>query len=612
MIVNKLDYLKNGEYKIGGYAKSIIDYTIQNQLLDEKTWALFVEQFRRHTDTGNDWKGEYWGKMMRGGCLTYSATKNEKLFKVLTATVKDMLSVQEKSGRISSRPENDEFRFWDLWCRKYILLGCEYYLEICKSDRLRKKIIYAMQRHANYIIKRIGEGKNKIGILETSSFFGALNSCSILEPMVKLYGLTGDKKYLDFSEYIVNTGCCKDFDLYKVCLKKELYPYQFPQTKAYEMMSCIEGILELYKYTENKDYFVAVENFIDMIVNTDYTITGSSACMHEFFDNSSITQTEPFKYELGQETCVTVTFIKLCAKMFAVTGEPKYTEFIEKSGYNVLFGAVNDQKQTMKNVKAAVEKENGEKYYPEHEAFPFDSYSPSYMDKRGKGIGGFKLLGNGRSYGCCACIGSAGTAIFGLFGIMKGESGYYINLFNDGILKTDDIKISVKANVYTKNFAKIKVTGKGKVFSVNIRKPSWAENIAIYIDGENVDFNEEKGYIKLIQEWNTDEIIVKFKSPIKMHLLNGKVAYTKGPIVLARDCRLDDIAKLLNVMAKDGKNVSAKIVKNIKFYNNVTVSVKTKDDNILLCDYSSAGKNYDEDNCKITVWQNVGNQQKCK
>jgi len=291
--------------------------------------------------------------------------------------------------------------------------------------------------------------------------------------------------------------------------------------------------------------------------------------------------------------------------MFAVTGNSKYAAYIEKSGYNAMFGAVNDQNQTMKNVKVGVENENGEIYYPKHEAFPFDSYSPVYMDRRGKGIGGFKLLGNGRSYGCCACIGSAGTAIFGLVGIVKDENGYYINLFNDGVLRTDGVKISVKSNIYTKNFAKINVSGKGKEFSLNIRKPSWAENVAVYINGEKVDFYEEHGFIKVIKEWNIDQITVKFKSPVKMHLLNGKVAFTKGPITLARDCRLDDIEKPLNITAKDGKNVSAKIVKNINFYNNVTVSIKTNEGNILFCDYSSAGKNYDDDNCQITVWQKI-------
>ena len=605
MTDNLLNYFKKGELSVGGYAGKLIDYTVDEQLLDEKTWALFVDQFRFHTDVGNDWKGEFWGKMMRGGCLTYSATKNGKLYNVLTGTVKDMLSVQERSGRFSSRPENDEFKFWDMWCRKYVLLGFEYYIDICKNEKLKRKIISAMKKHADYIIKKVGRGKNKTDILNTSAFHGAMNSCSILEPMVRLYGLTGVKRYLEFSEYIVSVGCCRDFDLLKTCAEGKTYPFEFPYRKAYEMMSCIEGALELYKYTGNAELLKAVRNFIDLIAETDYTIIGASGCLHEFLDNSFLTQTEPPKASLALETCVTVTFMKLCAKIYALTGDVKYVELIEKSGYNAMFGSVNNERQTMKTVIACVEDENGSKSYPPHEAFPFDSYSPVFSDRRGKGIGGFKLLGNGRSYGCCACIGSAGTAIFALCTIMREKGDFYVNLYNDATLKTDGVKIDMKANVYAGNGAKIKVFAGGKRFALYLRKPSWAEGFTISVNGEPIIFSEDKGYVKVEKEWNEDCLTVKYRQPIKMHVVNGKVAFTKGPITLARDARFGNVNAPLDIVVKDGKNVRARSVKNELFNSNSTVRVKTANGEITLCDYSQAGKNYDDENTLITVWQDV-------
>lgn len=91
-----LDFPKAGESKLYGYAGSMVAFTIENQLLDAEKWTLFVEQFRLKPDGENyGWRGEYWGKMMRGASLTYRATKNEKLYAVLVETIKDMLSVQE-------------------------------------------------------------------------------------------------------------------------------------------------------------------------------------------------------------------------------------------------------------------------------------------------------------------------------------------------------------------------------------------------------------------------------------------------------------------------------------------------------------------------------------
>ena len=41
-----------------------------------------------------------WGKMLRGASFVYSYSKNEELYSLLEDTVRDMLSVQESSGRI--------------------------------------------------------------------------------------------------------------------------------------------------------------------------------------------------------------------------------------------------------------------------------------------------------------------------------------------------------------------------------------------------------------------------------------------------------------------------------------------------------------------------------
>ena len=118
---------------------------------------------------------------MRGASLTYRATKNEKLYSVLVGTIRDLLSTQEKSGRISTYTVETELKGgWDMWARKYVMLGMFYFLDICKSKALAKKIVNAMKRHADYIIKRIGNGKKQIGVFDTSWLVGGMNSYSIL------------------------------------------------------------------------------------------------------------------------------------------------------------------------------------------------------------------------------------------------------------------------------------------------------------------------------------------------------------------------------------------------------------------------------------------------
>ena len=605
---NKLEFATAGEIKVGGYCGRMIDFTIENQLMDKDTWALLVEQFRKREDSINGgWRGEYWGKMMRGASLTYRITKNEKLYSVLVGTVTDMLTTQDKKGRFSSYTEDIELIHWDMWGRKYVMLGMMYFMEICKSKALKDRIIRALKRHADYIIDHVGEGKKDI--LDTSGVIGTMNSASILEPFVKLYGLTGDKRYLDFATYIINTGMCKGADLVALGLQNEIYPYQFPQTKAYEMMSCYEGLLEYYKHVGNPDHLTAVENFVDMLIKTDYTLIGSSGCKHEFLDNSTKTQTEPATQDVMQETCVTVTLMKLCAKLLSFTGNPKYAEYIERSGLNAMLGAVNNEKQMMRRALVRTWLKGGEVFYvDDHEGYPFDSYSPLYHDRRGLRCGGVQLIGEGRTYGCCVCIGTAGTAILGLFQIMKGEDGLYINLYNDAKFKTsigaEQVRVDVKADPYKADGAKIRVSANSLKFTLALRVPSWAESFAVTVNSEPQEIAEKDGYIYFERVWGSDDCVdVKFRAPVKMRVINGKIAFTRGAIALARDVRLDDITQPLSITKKEGKTVRAKRVKNPAFVSNVTVEIQTKKGKITLCDYAQAGKNYDDENTGITVWQ---------
>ncbi len=602
-----LNFAKAGEIRLGGYGGRIIDYSIENQLLDEELWRLFVNEYRIRTDTTDGgWRGEFWGKMMRGAALTYRATKNEKLYSVMVNTINDLLTTQEGSGRISTYEAEKEFFGWDMWARKYIMLGLIYFLDVCKSKALRARIIRALKRHADYILKKVGVGRGKLDIYETSAIWGTMNSASILEPMVKLHLLTGERRYLDFATYIVNSGMSKDYDLVELALNDMLYPYQYPYTKAYEMMSCFEGLLEYYKIMGNPEHLRAIEGFVAKVVESDYTIIGCSGCEHELFDNSTVKQTEPAQFDVMQETCVTVTFIKLCAKLLSVTGNAKYAEYIEKSGLNALYGAVNNEKQKMLRTVGRI-------YYWEDKntplcnPLPFDSYSPLYMDRRAKRTGGFQTIGEGRGYGCCACIASCGTALMSLYSIMTGEDGIYINMYADNRFKTTlfgkEVSVTVYADPYKANGAKIKVYGNGEKFALALRAPSYAEGFTVELNGERVEGEIVNGYFVFNHAFTKDTVTVSFKAGVKMSLINKKIAFTKGPVTLSRDCRFDDITRPVSIGVKNGKAVRARGIKNTRFSSNIAYEITTRDGVITLCDYAQAGKNYDDENATITVWQ---------
>ena len=83
--------------KISNY-NGIIDKSInfieEFQLLRTDLWRRFVQQFKEDADYEGGWRGEYWGKMMRGACFVYKYSQNPKLYQVLEETILDILSAQ--------------------------------------------------------------------------------------------------------------------------------------------------------------------------------------------------------------------------------------------------------------------------------------------------------------------------------------------------------------------------------------------------------------------------------------------------------------------------------------------------------------------------------------
>ncbi len=553
----------------------------ERQLLNRNLWKNCVNVFSSGIDDADKgWRGEYWGKMMRGACLVYKVTRSDELFSVLTEAVYGLLSKQENSGRISAYSVENEFYGWDIWARKYVMTGLQHYLDICEDKELSSKIMTALTAHADYIINRIGDGK--INILETGLYWGGINSASILEPFVRLYRDTKDKKHLAFAEYIISTGGCIDGDLLE-CVRDGKAPFEFPETKAYETMSFFEGLLAYYETTGKKEYLDTVIKFTDRLLETDYTAIGSCGCTHELFDNSTLRQTEPSK-EIMQETCVTVTLMRLLARLFASTGNKKYIDALRKSALNALAGALNI---------------NGyEQFSNEKKTFlpgmVFDSYSPLCDGMRARGIGGFKQFADGSHFGCCACIASAGFALYPLMCVTQNGGEICVNYFADGDYT---FLCGGKAVTVSVSESKIKITAPdGEKIKLKITAGDEYTDI---ITNKNAEKNN--GYYVFENAADGDEFLLQKNDRLKEETINSKSSFNYGGYALAADS------------IKNPDSIPGKKIKFIRDENGGIVYKKeapqagekirfcaqTDCGSLLLTDYAAAGQ---DGKSYVTVW----------
>jgi len=479
-----------------GTISEAFDFVSRAQLLRPDLWHRFVDQFRTPSDADEGWRGEYWGKMMRGACLVYAYSRDEELYALLSDTVREMIGCADNSGRISSYPAEHELCSWDVWCRKYVMLGMEYFLEICRDEALRADILACLRGQADTLLEKVGPGK--FSITSTSMFWRGLNSSSVLEPIARLAGLTGDAKYRAFADHIVSCGGTAVGNIFELALADELLPYQYPMTKAYEMISCFEGLLEYVRIGGDEKWLSAAVRFADRILESDFTVIGGCGCTHELFDHSTVRQANTSNGTIMQETCVTVTLMKYLQRIHLLTGDAKYVDAFERALYNAYLGALN----TEGVIEPSVAKDHPDWVL---EPLPFDSYSPLTCGTRGNGIGGLKVMRGNHYYGCCACIGSAGIGLVPRIAALTAEDAVAMNLYIPGeislsapggealTLRTEtaypaagDVRIILGLSAPTR-------------FTFRLRIPVWSKATSLSVNGETVPVTA--GYTAINRVW---------------------------------------------------------------------------------------------------------------
>lgn len=615
-----------------GFVDEAFDFVEMYQLKKPELWARFVQQFREDADYEGGWRGEYWGKMMRGASLVYQYTQDEKLYHILQQTVKDIIATADENGRISSYALHHEFDAWDLWGRKYVILGMEYFLEICKDEILKEEIIRSMCNQVDYIISKIGKGEGKKEIATCTRHWRGLNSCSILEPVVKLYNLTGKKQYFDFASYIVDCGGTDIVNIFELARDNKLYPYQYPVTKAYEMTSCFEGLLEFYKITGEEKYKTAIINYADKILESDFTVIGCCGCTHELFDHSTVRQANTTNGEFMQETCVTVTLMKFFYRVHLLSGDAKYVDAFETSFYNAYLGAFN----TEQVVEPMIKREHPDWIA---EPVPFDSYSPLTAGTRGNGIGGLKLMSDNHYYGCCACIGSAGIGLVPDMQLLKSAEGFVINLYIDGVISTvtpqnNPVSLRFETEYPKQGSVTIYVdTKEAENFEIALRNPAWSKNTQVRVNRESANMCD--GYVKLSRKWQKGDVIeiifdmrteavypISYGSQVLMNeviwgknyivpafdeedpLAHKHIALRRGPIMLAQENRLGySVDDAVTVKVDDDGYVDVLLTeKNIPYSAVVKAEVPLANGSYMtVTDYASAGKLLSEES-KMAVW----------
>jgi DUF1680 family protein len=585
----KLSFYPLTSVKLEGYLGNRVDQCIARRI-KELDFDQFVEPLRHRNET-RLWQGEFFGKLMLAAIASYEYNRDPEMLIKINEAFKGLIATQSPDGYIGNYADSSRLMQWDVWCRKYTLLSLLSYNELT-GDRAALK---AAVRLADYTLSQFGAGKADIA--KTGNYHG-MPSSSILEPMVYMFKKTGDKKYLDFAMYIVTQWETPEGpNLISKALENvpvsERFP--FPKSwwsydngqKAYEMMSCYDGLLELYKITGRDDYLKAVEASVKNIIESEINIAGSGSAFECWYHGSQ-RQTEPTYHMM--ETCVTFTWMKLCNNLLRVTGNPLYADQIEKTAYNALPASMKyDGAQIVKYSPLEGTRSEGEKQC-------------------------------GMNINCCNANGPRGFMLLPQFTVMKSMRGFSVNLY---CKSTATIALNQKNNVSIEQVTdypadeSISISidpDRQEQFTVLLRIPEWSKRNEILVNGTPAGEIVPGTYKEITREWKKgDKISLKFDLTAHLITLNGYQAIVRGPVVMARDARFADrdVDEAAVVASKAGV-VELKPVQNkpgsiwMAFTAPVVLGTNLEGEfrvprQVHFCDFASAGNTW-EDDSRYRVW----------
>lgn len=595
MIKDKLFQLQEGNVRLEGIFDEKI-WQINNNLLKKVNLTKAVDFFRNQTCDFA--AGEFWGKLMRASCLIYKYTKDEQLKAIIDNTVDDLLSVQKSNGCLSVFTYDKQPLNSDLWDRKYALLGLLSYYDITHSEIA----LNAAKKLLDYTISQVGHAP-KVEITDTGWAFFGIESSSILEPVMKMYNIIKDKSYLDFAHYIVEeAGACKRENIFEAILSgknpKDVGNNGIPEesiAKAYEMMSCFEGLIEYYRATGIEKYKTAVKMFIEKVVDQEITLIGSGGADRPYnlgpgsgeqWNFTAYEQTNPNITKMN-ETCVTVTWIKLCLQYLRLTGDSLIVDQMEKSIYNAILGAI---KYTGDNFE----------YYPKLNGTRSSDVGFSYN------LGDFPLS-------CCTANGPSGLGLVPFISVMAEEEGVVINLFISGEYKVNlnnntEVIVIIKTNYPTDSKVVIEVKSDlNNRFTVKVRIPHWSKDTRLFVE-DNRKPVEAGTYAEIINEGCMISKKIELELDMACRVIKAKkgvtensdgfIALARGPIILAKDVRLsNNLEETVDIKA-DTVNI---LPKKSKIKSIIQCEVHSLSESFDVIDYSSAGSTWDE-NSRFRVW----------
>ncbi len=338
--------------------------------------------------------------------------------------------------------------------------------------------------------------------------------------LVKLYQTTGEKKYLDFANWLLEQrghgyGSHGKLDRpWNAAYYQDDKPVREMSEiggHAVRSMYLYCGMADVAAYTGDQGYIDALNRLWDDVVLRNMYITGG---IGQSADNEGFTE----DYDLPNltaycETCASVGMVLWNWRMNQFTGDSKYIDVLERSLYNGALAGISLV---------------GDKFFYVN---PLESLGDHHRQAW---------------YGCACCpsqvcrfLPSIGNYVYGV-----SNNALWVNLYlgnqAEVTMGKRTLTLTQETNYPWDGAVALKVGMKGTLKTqVRLRIPGWCKGYTLAVNGDPVEVPIEKGYAVIDRKWkNGDVVTVNFDMPVELVSADprvkddvGKRAVQRGPLV---------------------------------------------------------------------------------
>jgi DUF1680 family protein len=377
--------------------------------------------------------------------------------------------------------------------------------------------------------------------------------------LVKLYRVTGEKKYLDLARFFLDVRGPRGQQYNQA----QIRPVDQTTAVGHSVRATYmySGMADIAAIEKDNDYLNAITKIWEDIVSGKIYLTGGIGATggNEGF-------ADPFELPNMTaycETCASIGDIFFNHRLFLLHGQSKFIDILEKTLYNSMLSGVSLSADRF--------------FYP----------NPLASDGQQERQAWF---------GCACCPSNVARFVPAIPGYVYAatDNELYVNLFisNDATVNLGRKKVSIsqKANFPWDGKVEISVNPETRQkFELKIRIPGWAKNeaipgglykftdqnaepVTISVNGEKVEVSGlPDGYASISRKWKEgDKVEINFPMYVRKVVADekikedtGKIAFQRGPVIYCAEWPDNNTGNILDLIVKKDAAFSTEFVPSL-------------------------------------------------